>query len=300
MLCHCYTTGHPWWSQVERERKRDLNLCTAGSCWLKRMPPKAFNPTRGNSVVQKCCKVVLSNLTSQHCQLSTIPAQFAFYSPAVPMFFWSSWMSSWWRQMQKRGIRSFGEAKKICSLHCQLALSCLTASGFAMSCWHETRARLLSVIKTVALQALPFPRTRGATAAGSSWLQTSRDLGASAEHNALPQGPGTAPPEALEATQRGDPPWPASWMLHWCCRCCSDLRKSLPVQSHPGILAQCCQALNQVYLAQSHLILRAHQWTFCGKKAQVFGNAGDMRKRLASCSPFSILFDLEWAHWSAA
>lgn len=116
--------------------------------------------------------------------------------------------------MQKRGIRSFGGAKKICSLHCQLALSCLTASGFAMSCWHETRARLLSVIKTVALQALPFPRTRGAAAAGSSWLQTSRDLGASAEHNALPQGPGTAPPEALEATQRGDPPWPASWMLH--------------------------------------------------------------------------------------
>lgn len=97
--------------------------------------------------------------------------------------------------MQKQGIRSFGEAKKICSLHCQLAVSCLKASGLAMNRWHETRARLLSVIITVGLQALPFPHTCGAAAAGSSWLQTSRDLGASAEQKALPQGPGTAPPK---------------------------------------------------------------------------------------------------------
>lgn len=65
-----------------------------------------------------------------------------------------------------------------------------------------------------------------------------------------------------------------------------------------------CTALSGTHtrciLHKNHLILQAHQWTFGQERAQMFGNACDMRKRLASCSPFSILLDLNCAHWSAA
>lgn len=45
------------------------------------------------------------------------------------------------------------KGKLLCRLYCQLGLSCLKASGFATNHWHETKARLLNVIKPVAILA---------------------------------------------------------------------------------------------------------------------------------------------------
>lgn len=113
--------------------------------------------------------------------------------------------------------------KLLCSLHCQWGLSCLKASGFALHHWHEMKAKLLTIIKTVAQiktstkEVLPFPCTCCAPASESSWLKISGDLGASTEHDAVPRNPGMGLPEALEAaqqSQQGNPLWLGSWMLH--------------------------------------------------------------------------------------
>lgn len=95
-------------------------------------------------------------LLLQPWELSTLPAWLAFNSPAVPMPAGfpdcPKWGAGEERPITPLLIRRSKE-KLLCGPHCQLGLSCLKASGFAMNHWHETKVRLLNVIKTVAVLA---------------------------------------------------------------------------------------------------------------------------------------------------
>ena len=121
--------------------------------------------------------------------------------------------------------------------------------------------------RTSTKEVLPLLCTCCAAASGSSWLQISRDLGASTEHDAVPQNPGTGLPEALETaqqSQQGNPLWLVSWMLHWCCRYCYTLLEE-PACSELSwdlcmMLSETCTRC--ILHKKSHFFVNSHLWTF--------------------------------------
>lgn len=177
---------------------------------------------------------------------------------------------------------------KICSLHCQLAVSCLEASGFAMNRWHWNKGKTSQYNYNSRPTSTALPTHTWCLAANQQRSRCIRRAQCTAtrswHHSPWSSGSNSAWQSTLASFLDAALTWGRACLF----------RAAL------GSLHSAVRHSYQVYLAQNHLILQAHQWTFGQERAQMFGNACDMRKRLASCSPFSILLDLNCAHWSAA
>lgn len=182
------------------------------------------------------------------------------------------------------------EEKLLCRLHCQLGLSCLKVSGFAMRHWHEMKAKLLNVTKTVAIltqkKCCPFHAhvmllLLGAPGCGSveigcthrawcsalkSWHWSSWSPGSS---TAISAGQSTLA-SFLDAALILQIPLCLAW------RACL-FRAVL------GSLHDAVRGSYQVYSAQTEscYFANSHLWTFCSKKIQFCDNASDVRRRPA-------------------
>lgn len=126
--------------------------------------------------MQKCYIDEVSNLTLQHGDLSAVPDWLAFSSPAAPCALFSPEWGTGEEPLINVLLIQSSKLKHLCRLHCQLGVSCLEASGFAVYERHETKARLFHLIKTVTVLAqmkkgLPFLCT--CSASGSSCLKIS-------------------------------------------------------------------------------------------------------------------------------
>lgn len=201
--------------------------------------------------------------------------------------------------------------KLLCRLHCQLGLSRLKASGFAMNHWHATKARILIVSKAAAVLAqkkcCPFCARvvlllLGAPGCRSveMWVHPQSMMQC---HEIL----------ALVSLKLWKQHSNLSRAIHFgyfpgCCTDAADTAmpylKRLLVQSYLGIFVRCCQGLvpgvfftNKITafckLIFGHFTARKLNYVI-----MLVTWEGDQHPN--SCGPFSTLFDLMCILWSVA
>lgn len=221
----------------------------------------------------------------QHWELSTVPAWFAFSSPATPIHPVFIDCPEWGagEETCKCIPHSEEQHKTPLRLQCQPGLSCLKASGFTVNHWHEMRAKLLIAIKTVAVLVqkkhmlcccfweLLAARQCRFGCIHRAWCSATKSWHWS------PWSPGSS--TAISAGQSTLASFLDAALMLQIVLCCT--WRACFFRAILGSLHDVVRGLQQVYFAQtkSPYFANSYLWIFYGKKTQLCDNARDVRRQ---------------------